>query len=72
MDAAERENAVREGFIQGVAFAAAVAVQLHGQPTIARSIVNETGFDLEAFSVAAEDDLVHLRAEVKGLPRGRE
>lgn len=72
METTERESAVQEGFIQGVAWAAAVVAQLHGQPTIARSIISETGIPIGAFSVALEDDLVQLRSEISGLPRGRE
>lgn len=67
----EREAALREGFLQGVAWAAAVVVQLHDRPTIAKDIVNESGLPLAAFAVAAEDDLQHLRAELPTLPHGR-
>lgn len=72
MQTEERKAAVEEGFIQGVAWAAAIVAQLHGQLSISRSIVGESGFELKSFSVAAEDDLAPLRHEIAGLPRGRD
>ncbi len=72
MTQAEREAIVNEGFVQGVAWAAGVLVSLHDRPTIAKDILQQTGFPLSAFSVAFEEDLALLRPEIPDLPHGRE